>query len=279
MQPSVLDRWLRSLHGSPGCSCRRQAAACRGSLPLVHNEAQPNAAAAAAATCRRRPHDACPTAAPPLGRWPASIEGNWSGAERLPGRLRLATKSLFFEPDDVRVPIVRCGGLGGSTPRLHLTEPLDFEGGWLAGGRSPKGELTAAGELTHGCGSGCQLAEAAASCAPSMAAYKACMTWLMPRRPAPRRLPFVALTRLEAESSQAVALGTTHVTRMKANCEDAPYATDKVRRGFRSRLLRALFCAALCCAAQSAPWLPRCACARARGAAAWTAAGRAPTAR
>lgn len=44
-----------------------------------------------------------------------------------------------------------------------------------------------------------------------------------------RRLPFAALTRLEAESSQAVVLATTHVTRMKANCEDAPYCTDKVR--------------------------------------------------
>jgi hypothetical protein len=42
------------------------------------------------------------------------------------------------------------------------------------------------------------------------------------------RLPFVALTRLEAESSQAFVLGTTHVTRMKASCEDAPYVTDKV---------------------------------------------------
>jgi len=42
------------------------------------------------------------------------------------------------------------------------------------------------------------------------------------------RLPFTALTRLEAESSQAVVLSTTHVTRMKANCEDAPYITDKV---------------------------------------------------
>jgi factor associated with neutral sphingomyelinase activation len=39
--------------------------------------------------------------------WPAAVEGNWSGAERLQGRLRLATKSLFFDPDDTRVPIVR----------------------------------------------------------------------------------------------------------------------------------------------------------------------------
>jgi factor associated with neutral sphingomyelinase activation len=40
--------------------------------------------------------------------WPSSISGNWQGAQSLPGRLRLCTKSLFFDPDDIRVPIVRC---------------------------------------------------------------------------------------------------------------------------------------------------------------------------
>ena len=40
--------------------------------------------------------------------WPTSVAGNWAGASLLPGRLRLASKSLFFEADDVRVPIVRC---------------------------------------------------------------------------------------------------------------------------------------------------------------------------
>lgn len=40
-------------------------------------------------------------------KWPASVAGNWQGAPSLPGRLRLCTKSLFFDPDDVRVPIVR----------------------------------------------------------------------------------------------------------------------------------------------------------------------------
>jgi factor associated with neutral sphingomyelinase activation len=41
-------------------------------------------------------------------KWPARVAGNWQGAPSLPGRLRLCTKSLFFDPDDVRVPIVRC---------------------------------------------------------------------------------------------------------------------------------------------------------------------------
>jgi factor associated with neutral sphingomyelinase activation len=39
--------------------------------------------------------------------WPADVPGNWQSAPQLPGRLRLCTKSLFFDPDDVRVPIVR----------------------------------------------------------------------------------------------------------------------------------------------------------------------------
>lgn len=39
--------------------------------------------------------------------WPSSVAGNWQGLPLLQGRLRLCTKSLFFEPDDIRVPIVR----------------------------------------------------------------------------------------------------------------------------------------------------------------------------
>ena len=40
--------------------------------------------------------------------WPPSVTGNWSGAARVAGRLRLPSKSLFFEADDARVPIARC---------------------------------------------------------------------------------------------------------------------------------------------------------------------------
>jgi factor associated with neutral sphingomyelinase activation len=39
--------------------------------------------------------------------WPPDVPGNALRAPRLPGHLRLATRSLFFEPDDARVPIVR----------------------------------------------------------------------------------------------------------------------------------------------------------------------------
>jgi factor associated with neutral sphingomyelinase activation len=39
--------------------------------------------------------------------WPAGVPGAWAGAPPLPGRLRLATRALFFEPDDARAPIVR----------------------------------------------------------------------------------------------------------------------------------------------------------------------------
>ena len=40
-------------------------------------------------------------------KWPKAVTGNWQGLEQLPGKLRLCSKSLCFEPDDVRVPIVR----------------------------------------------------------------------------------------------------------------------------------------------------------------------------
>lgn len=39
--------------------------------------------------------------------WPSEVGGNWNKASPLPGQLRLCTKSIFFEPDDVRIPIVR----------------------------------------------------------------------------------------------------------------------------------------------------------------------------
>lgn len=39
--------------------------------------------------------------------WPSAVHGNMQQAKTLPGSLRLCSKSLFFEPDDVRVPIVR----------------------------------------------------------------------------------------------------------------------------------------------------------------------------
>ena len=47
--------------------------------------------------------------------WPPEVAGNWAGAARLAGQLRLCTHSLFFEPDDVRVPIVRL-------PFVHLEQ-------------------------------------------------------------------------------------------------------------------------------------------------------------
>ena len=39
--------------------------------------------------------------------WPAAVSGNWQGVPKVPGRLRLCSKSIFFEPDDVRIPIAR----------------------------------------------------------------------------------------------------------------------------------------------------------------------------
>uniref|UniRef100_A0A061R8P8 Beach domain-containing protein n=1 Tax=Tetraselmis sp. GSL018 TaxID=582737 RepID=A0A061R8P8_9CHLO len=39
--------------------------------------------------------------------WPSKVTGNWQGKEKLEGRLRLCSKSLMFDADDSRVPIVR----------------------------------------------------------------------------------------------------------------------------------------------------------------------------
>lgn len=39
--------------------------------------------------------------------WPKEVGGNWQSLESLHGTLRLGSKSLFFEPEDVRIPIVR----------------------------------------------------------------------------------------------------------------------------------------------------------------------------
>lgn len=49
-------------------------------------------------------------------RWPRTVKaGSWHpGDAPLQGRLRLASKSLFFEPEDARVPVVRCACTGGT---------------------------------------------------------------------------------------------------------------------------------------------------------------------
>ena len=39
--------------------------------------------------------------------WPEGVSGNQQGMRQIPGTLRVCTHSLFFDPDDVRVPIVR----------------------------------------------------------------------------------------------------------------------------------------------------------------------------
>lgn len=75
--------------------------------------------------CRRQPppeplHVPChPPRYPPAAvhefvaecAWPPQIPGNWQGRPVLAGHLRLATRSMFFDPDDLRVPIVRWAGV------------------------------------------------------------------------------------------------------------------------------------------------------------------------
>ena len=40
-------------------------------------------------------------------QWPLSSESTFQKANRLSGTLRLCSRSLFFEPDDIRLPIAR----------------------------------------------------------------------------------------------------------------------------------------------------------------------------
>ena len=45
--------------------------------------------------------------------WPAAVPGNVQRVTSIPGSLRLCSKSLFFDPDDVRIPIARQVTLAG----------------------------------------------------------------------------------------------------------------------------------------------------------------------
>lgn len=40
-------------------------------------------------------------------RWPKNVPGNWNTGEEVHGTLRVCTKSLFFEADDIRIPVIR----------------------------------------------------------------------------------------------------------------------------------------------------------------------------
>ena len=65
--------------------------------------------------------------------WPAAVPGNVQQTRSIPGSLRLCSRSLFFDPDDVRIPIVRCvlanGELHGNTPtKSH--QPLKLTAGY-----------------------------------------------------------------------------------------------------------------------------------------------------
>lgn len=52
--------------------------------------------------------------------WPTAVPGNVQQARSIPGSLRLCSRSLFFDPDDVRIPIIRWMLAVGS---LHVDTP------------------------------------------------------------------------------------------------------------------------------------------------------------
>lgn len=57
--------------------------------------------------------------------WPSNVSGCWSaGATALEGRIRLCTRSLFFDPDDPKVPIVRLPFI--TTEHISASGPSGF---------------------------------------------------------------------------------------------------------------------------------------------------------
>lgn len=68
--------------------------------------------------------------------WPSAVSGNWQGLPQLPGRIRLCTRSVFFEPDDVRVPIVRLPF--ASVKALEPPAPSSGDGGSSSGSSGPR---------------------------------------------------------------------------------------------------------------------------------------------
>lgn len=138
-------------------------------------------------------------------RWPPGVAGNWQRLPRLPGQLRLCTRSLFFEPDDVRVPIVRCG-------------PLALAAGCLLRRSRLPGSMSQL-VVSAGC-----------------AAWRSLGTLLSPSLPPPPctrcRLPFQFVEGLEGSGERTLTLTTTRLVKMRANAADAPYAVEKaVERG------------------------------------------------
>ena len=134
-------------------------------------------------------------------RWPASVVGNWQRLPRLPGTLRLCTKSLFFEPDDVRVPIVR----------------------WV---RSP---VQVARQTAPARGCPLQLVLLPPSLAPAALTLTVCCT--PPHTVFPCRLPFTYVEGLEGAGAQRLVLTASRVVKMRASAADAPYAVERAVPG------------------------------------------------
>ena len=64
--------------------------------------------------------------------WPSAVSGNWQSLPKLPGRLRLCSKSIFFEPDDVRIPVVRWGVVRSlHVSRIHVGRLYMLSKIWL----------------------------------------------------------------------------------------------------------------------------------------------------
>ena len=128
-------------------------------------------------------------------QWPKDATALYQQGAKIPGTLRLCTKSLFFDPEDVRLPIIRS--------RLPLT-PLPAA--VLHTGRSSQGLP-------------------AHSRSSSLTSNQLLHVLLSPL--APGRLPFAHAQQLDAESTSTFTFVSSLVVKMKANMADAPYTFEK----------------------------------------------------
>lgn len=166
-------------------------------------------------------------------KWPSSIPGNWQGTQSLPGRLRLCTKSLFFDPDDVRVPIVRqvlpcpggrtaaaaaaCAGPRHTLQQQPVRPPfvLVLSPCMKAPGLLPVQVPPAPSELLRG------------ACSDNSCCCFSCITATITVVLHNNRLEFAAVVHMDAESMQSCVVGVNKVTQMKANMADEPYTVIK----------------------------------------------------
>ncbi|GLI70367.1 hypothetical protein VaNZ11_015146 [Volvox africanus] len=141
--------------------------------------------------------------------WPVDrVAGNWQRAPLVGGRVRLCTRSLFFEPDDVRIPIVRIPMSAvkslSSGPPVAALATLAAQSG---------------GNLTP---------PATSSTSPSVAEAGAAAAISPIFHGAVHRTSTAASSSSPSSNGPSLLLETREVVLMRANMEEVPYTFLRV---------------------------------------------------